>query len=332
MIQKSAWSFLSNVFDNSTRGSLKKMDLLATDHHDKLLANIADPDIDALYNNYLLGNYTNFKTNYANVLATEARYSGRTEATEGFWTALRQNIDDWSFAIEATPGGAFRRGKVNYNTLFPNGYAPFQNGGYEQRLRAVKSLIDVMGDYPALNTVRTTINGFYQQVLAMRTEQQGFENALATARTNAEEARQNLANAMHRVSGMLIFKYAPDTARIDNFYDLSLLRTITRNNNNITTVESTKIDVLPAMQRSILSNLSNTPMSFDFTNIGTTELIIWMSNNENSAIPIDALHLAIGDSSTANHTDLSDGSTDLKYLLVANTDVVTKGKLSYTIL
>jgi hypothetical protein len=266
-MQKSKWSRLDNTFDNATIGSYKKTDILATDHNDKLLNNMSDPDIADAYTNVFKPPYDAFKLAFTTVMTAEARYGGRTRNTEDMWKALAANIDDWSFAVEATPGGLFRKGTLNYSTIFPNGYAPFQKGAYEQRLRSVASLIDILGDYSALANVKTQVNNFYTTLLAARTEQQGFENELAKTRTDVANARQELVDAMHRIMGLLLYKYAPNTAAIDDYYDLSLLRTIGRNGSSDDIVLPNALDVLPAMQRTIANGVYDSTTFVKFIKI-----------------------------------------------------------------
>ena len=61
MAVQSTWFYLQNPFDNTTKQSFKKMNLIATDLHDKLFNNLTDPFIADLYNNYFLAPYQDFK-------------------------------------------------------------------------------------------------------------------------------------------------------------------------------------------------------------------------------------------------------------------------------
>ena len=326
-MQKSKWSRLDNTFDNATSGSFKKTDILATDHNDKLLNNISDPDIADAYTNVFKPAYDAFKLAFTTVLTAEARYGGRTRNTEDLWKTLTANADDWSFAVEATPGGLFRKNTLNYSTIFPNGYAPFQKGAYEQRVRAVASLIDILGDYTALANVKNQVTIFYNTLLAARTEQQGFENELAKTRTDVANARQELVDAMHRIMGLLLYKYAPNTAAIDDYYDLTLLRTINRSGSNDNDTLPNAIDILPAMQRTIANGVYDNTNFVKLINTGAVDLQVWSSNNETSTIPSNALTIAPEETITISVATIADGSTNLTYIIAANADTLDKGKV-----
>lgn len=326
----SEWSHLSNFFQNATQGSNKKLDLLATDHHDKLSKGLSNPAINTLFTTVFKPAYDNFKIAYTTLLTAESRYSGRTRKAEETWDALRKNVDNWSFAIESTPGGTFRRGTINYSTIFPNGYAPIQTGGYEQRIRALKSTIEVAGDYPDLAGVVADMSSFYQNLLTIRTEQQGFEFMLSQARNEVDLARQDLTTAMHRVFGYLIYTFAPNTAVIDTYYDLSLLRYTAKNNAVIDPNISITADILPLSRRTVTNGDYSTTNFFEISNTGNTVLNIWISNNENSTEPINVFSIAAGDTIYTDSDALSDGSTDPKYIIVYNTDANNKGKISIT--
>ena len=327
-IKKSKLLHFNNLFDNATRGSVKSLDVLATDHNDKLKSNTTNVALVAVYTTVFKPAYDAFKSAYTGLLTAESLYSGRTRNTEALWEDLRKNADEWSFAIEATPGGAFRRGKVSYQTIFPNGYAPLQSGSYEQRMRALKSTVDVATGYADLADVIADMTAFYSTLLYARTEQQGYEFSLAQARTTVDATRDNLVIAMHRVYGFLIYTFAPDTDIVEAYYDISLLRSANRIDNTATANTPTVVDILPLARRTVLNGDYNTTTIFDLANTGNTTLTVWISNNENSSEPINVFTLAAGDSTTIDSDSLSDGSNDLKFLIAANSDAANKGKIS----
>lgn len=327
-IKKSKLMHFNNLFDNATRGSFKKLDILATDHNDKLRSNTANPSIVSVYTTVFKPAYDAFKLAYTGLLTAESRYSGRTRNTEALWEELRKNADEWSFAIEATPGGAFRRGKINYQTIFPNGYAPLQTGSYEQRMRALKSMIDVATPYSDLTTVITDMETFYTTLFNARTEQQGYEFTLAQVRNNVETTRENLVIAMQRVASFLIYTFSPDIDVVEAYYDISMLRTISKADATNTVNTPTNADILPSARRTVLTADYNTTTVFEISNTGVTALSVWISNNENSSEPINVFIISAGDSISMDSDTLSDGSNDLKYLIVANNDLVNKGKIS----
>lgn len=321
----------NNFFDSATKSSDKKLNILATDFNDKLAADNSVPALVQVYTTMFKPAYDAFQTAYSAQLTADNRYKNRTENVENFLENLRKNAGEWSFQVEATPGGAFRRGTLNYNAIFPNGFAPLQLGAYEGRIRALKSIIDIAGGYPDLVAVTADMATFYQNIVAARSEQQGYEFGVATARVNLDTARTNLATAMFRMYAFLTYTFAPDMDKVESYFDVSMVRTASRNNNDDAITPATILEILPMARRTAINNDFSTPVNFEITNIGNTTISLWTTNNENSTEPIGVAKIGAGDTMVLDSDALSDGSNDLKYLIINNNDAVEKAKISITI-
>jgi hypothetical protein len=132
---------------------------------------------------------------------------------------------------------------------------------------------------------------------------------------------------MQRVMGFLLYKYAPNTAAIDDFYDLSLLRTVSKNGNSDDQNLPAPLEVLPAMQRTIATGTYSHVDFVRFVNTGTVDLQVWSSNNETSAAPTNAITLAPEENINITIGSIADGSSNLTYIIVSNTDTTEKGKI-----
>lgn len=322
----------NNFFDSATKNSDKRLNILVTDFNDRLFADVSTPALTAAYNAAFKPAYTAFQTAYGAMLNAENRYKNRTENTENQLEQLRKNADEWSFKVESTPGGAFRRGTLNYNAIFPNGYAPLQSGPYEGRIRALKSMVDIATQYSDLVDVTTDMNSFHQMLLAARSEQQGYEFGVATARVNLDTARANMVTGMFRLYAFLTYTFAPNMDKVESYFDVSMVRSSSRSTNDADATPATVIDILPAARRTAMSSNFATPVVFEVSNIGNTTVAIWTTNNENSAEPIGVALLGAGDTFTYDSDALSDGSNDLKYLIISNNDAIEKAKVSFSVL
>jgi hypothetical protein len=321
----------NNFFDSATRGSDKKLNIVATDFNDKLAAETSIPTLTTAYNTVFKPAYLAFKTSYTDMLVLERRYKDSTAYAESLWEMLRKNADEWSFQIEATPGGLFRRGTRNYTAIFTNGYSPLQNGSYENRVRELKALANITALYPDLADVTNDINAFYQTLLTTRSEQQGFEYSVANGRVGLDNARTTLVAAMYRLYCFLGYTFAPDMNKVESFFDVSMVRNYSRNNNTADALTVITVDILPLARRTaITANFSDTA-TFEISNTGNTAVAFWTTNNENSAAPIGAFVIGAGDTMTVNSDELSDGSNDLKYLIAENQDAVNKAKIAITV-
>lgn len=322
----------NNFFESATKNSDKKLNILGTDFNDKLAADNSIPSLVLAYNSMFKPAFDAFQAAYGEQLNADNRYKNRTENVENYLDVLRKNADEWSFKVEATPGGAYRRGTLNYNAIFPNGYAPLQTGPYEGRIRALKSMVDISSGYPALVDVTTEMAAFYQTILAARSEQQAFEFNVATARVNLDTARANFTTAMFRMYGFLTYTFGPDMDKVESYFDVSMIRATSRNTSNTNATTATVIDVLPMARRTALNSDFSTPVAFEISNIGNTSVSIWTTNNENSAEPVGVAIIGASDTFTFDSDELSDGSNDLKYLIINNNDATEKAKIAFTVL
>lgn len=214
------WFFLNNVFDNSTKNSVKKMNILATDHHDKLLNNVSNPDIQFLYNRFL-PIYQDFKAHYQSVIATTGMYEGHTQIVEAAFLELSSTkIKQWDIQIQ----GTYLEGTPEYTMLLPNMRKPFQSGGYESRIREVRALALRLQNFPALSATQQDVTLYADKLEQARTTQQGFEKAKQDNSALLEEKRLKLAKMMHANFGRLIDIYIDNLAYVENYYELQYLR------------------------------------------------------------------------------------------------------------
>ncbi len=214
------WFFLNNVFDNTTKNSVKKMNILATDHHDKLLNNVANPDIQFLYGRFL-PIYQDFKAQYQAVIANTGMYEGHTQIVASVFSELSSTkIKYWDIQIQ----GIYIEGTPEYKMLLPNMRGPFQTGGYESRIRETRALALRLHNFPALSAIEQDVTLFADKMEQARTTQQGYEKATQDNSALLEEKRLKLAKIMHANFGRLIDVYIENLAYVENYYELQYLR------------------------------------------------------------------------------------------------------------
>ena len=216
------WYYLRNPFDNATKGSFKKMDVLATDHHDKLKSRINDPQINTLYT-FLKPFYDNFKDVYSKAAVNRGMYKGYTQRVEELFLELRQKkLREWNVRVQIE----YLEGTMEYNQIFPNGKTIFQIGGYEARMAAVKTLLNTLEHFPALQNVKQDVEDYYNTLLNAREEQQGRETLEQELSDILEEKRRELAQALWNVFGGLIQLHYNEPYKIENYYELQFLKTM----------------------------------------------------------------------------------------------------------
>ena len=300
------YRYFNNPFDAVTRNSYKRMNLLATDHRDKLLrVAVAGTPFAMLYNDHLKAPYEAFVAANVKVIGLVGRYARRTRQMEQALTALRSDkIELWDIQVQIV----YRRGTPEYNQLFPDLRTPFQTGAYDSRILMLLALSNSLGDFPALAAVKADVDAFTSSLQQIRTEQQGYEGELSESRTTLEETRKALAIAMHQVFSYLMFMYAQNTDKVADFYELKYLRSTGSDSNS--GEESSDTTISKKISGNQTLNLWQGTLSNDniilFKNTGNTVLIVYTAPAPDSPQPITAVTIAPNEEMELFASELSD--------------------------
>jgi hypothetical protein len=312
------WSYLRNVFDNTTKGNFKRMSMMVRDHHDKLKSAAAtDPDVAVLYAAFL-PEYDAFNTALRKTHISDSKRQTLTIQLAEALTNLRKQVEDWDIRISFK----HRPGTPTYNVLMGAGRTSFYLGTYEGQLAAVKELSDKLVDFLDLDDVKIDVDAWLDNADNLRTVQQGEEGTLQKAQKEAERARIALAKKMHFVFASLLAKYYEDPIEVENFYELKYLQ---RGSSKTTTTTSgsngaSNIKIPANSRKTMLKGSFSDTDAFEVKNTGNVVLNVWLSNNENSAMPNDVSTVNPGDSVTFYGDELSDSSAPLTALIIANNE------------
>jgi hypothetical protein len=213
------WIFKSNTFEVQTRKSNVKMLSLSTDTHAKLSAGQADPEILILFNLFdpIFSAYRQICIDY-DVMAGNRK--GGTLAFQNILDQIPTELRKWEGPIRAI----HFEDSPEERAIFPNKRSPFLKGTYEERIGAIGTLAQKLSGMPALATTHAQVQSFYNMALGTRLAQQQGEGSLAQMSDLRERQRIMVANMLYGVLGYLMFKYRDARDRIDNYFDLTLLR------------------------------------------------------------------------------------------------------------
>lgn len=312
----SNWSYTQNVFNNATKGNFKRMLLMSRDHHDKLKVEATTkPAIDALYQSFLPF-FTNFTSIYSEVMNNASTYSSSTLRVEMLFQELSsKKAKRWDIMIQ----NEYDDSTIEYNDLFGNGRARFQAGAYDMRIAALVSFSNKLAIYPNLVAVKTEVDALFTQIDTARTTQQGNERLDANVRNQLENARVELAVAMHRVFGGLINLYAHNTKDIENYYEMKYVQSPTRSNTTSNNSGGGTSVSVAANGRAILLNGNFTDSTaFVINNTGGVDLGVFATNDPQAAIPADLTFVSANSVGSFAGDELSDGATSFQYLIAVN--------------
>ncbi len=314
---ETTYRHLINPFDVVTRTSFKLMKLIATDHRDKLLnPSIIDADITDLYNNVIKPPFDNFILTYSTVLAEIGRYGRRTREFETLIKRLSTDkIELWDIQIQ----NVYRRDSPEYHELLPNYRTPFQSSTYDNRIAAVLALSMTLGDFVSLAAIKADVDAFHNDLITLRSEQQGFEGNLAQTRTTLEEQRVALAVALHRSFSFLIYKYSSNAERVAGFFELHYLRSYEGSGNSGNNSTDTEIiRTIAANEKLVLwQGVLTNDNVITFKNTGTTDLIVYAAPDAEAPQNAEAQTIVAGQTSEMYAGDLT--SEQANVLIVINT-------------
>ena len=252
------------------------MFMLAKDHLDKLAKNLSDPDIANLHA-MVNADYNAFLAAMNDVQANFFTYQMYTKMVQDMLAELSSlKIRQWDIAIQ----GTYLDNTPQYLDLMANGRASFQKGSYDERINAILVLANKLGKYPALATLQTSVQAYYDQVIATRSAQQGVEYDDTNLRKLLEKQRLILATTLHKVFGFLLYKHADDTSLIESYYELRYLR------------ESIKSQAISLTKHTVSANsrvtLYNGQLTADayltLKNTGAVALQVFTSNDPNASV------------------------------------------------
>ena len=214
------WPFTENPFDNGTKGSYKKMNIISADTDSKLFGQQVIPAILALFiyfNVYRLS----YLAAYVKWKSKKAAYRSATEYVYQLLAQLSgDKIEEFDIRIQVI----YRRGTPQYINLFPDLREPFQKGEIDERITALATLLSNIDADPALATIKADIQLFYDLILAARNQQQAREGEVDTLSAELETERVSCSRAMYYVLGGLMQHFKDNASQIADFFDLETLR------------------------------------------------------------------------------------------------------------
>ena len=218
------WKFLINTFYVRTWKSFKNALTLTQDHLAKLTANEGDADIAAIKTAYLIV-HNAFVTAYNQLNSKLGIYHGKTQTFEEMLEELGgEKINEWRGQVFAV----FPEGTADALAIFPRDRQPFQQDTYDQIVENVKALSLTLATYitkPTLVTLSATVDAYYITFSGARALQQTDEGSVDTLRSNLRAAHKLMCDGMYKDLGLLMAKYYQTPERVEDYYDLSLLRT-----------------------------------------------------------------------------------------------------------
>ncbi len=228
-MKNSSWSYLRNPFNAVTRGSFKLMNKVATDHFDKLNAALAtDARLADLHANFK-SQFMSYQQIYTDAIVNSGVYKSKTQIVEGLFAVLTgEKIRRWDILTQVE----YDEKSPAYQAIFPQGREPYQTGGYESRIIALKALAGRMALARPLQAVAADVLAYADDLQAARQTQQSFEHSAKNISADLEAARQEMAKALQASFFFLGYLYINNLVKVESFFDLELIRSRDNNNND----------------------------------------------------------------------------------------------------
>lgn len=214
------WQYLMNQFRTSLEYSYSLTNTFIKDHRSKLEVNGADPEIDRILQR-TIPIHDDFVNNYALWETAIAFWKGATNTVDRKLEELAAvKIPRWDVQVQIE----FPDTSSEYITLFPRGRTGFREGSKDDRLNALKSLVNVLAEYPILQHVYTDAKAYYEAIDVLRFQQQQHEKKVRDAASELRAAQEEVFIILYQNLGGLMQKFARSTDLILNYYQVELIR------------------------------------------------------------------------------------------------------------
>lgn len=307
------WDAIKNTFLSALRGSFKRTNIVVVDTGDKLETRKNETDIGDI-NTYFAPFKASFTTLYLDWKQTNNTYHALTATVQRFKSDLSSSkIDRWDTLIKP----AFLDDPDGYKALFPKGRSPFQEGGYEERIAAVKVLGTSIDSRAMLADVKSDITDFGRQFEAARSLQQGKEGLAKKLSVDMELKRIEVCEALYWVQGRLMALFNKNPKSIEAFFDLETLRRT--GNEEEEPEESLVITIAPGQTVE-----AGIPLTDDkkllFINLGEVPLTLF-AGGDKPEVPLNPVILPAGEEIEKLVTELGAPGSRYLYILNSNPDL-----------
>lgn len=217
---KKTWNYLQNQFANATLTSYKKAIILSNFHHATLLqAEPTEPLLTIMLDRYTpLHNTLELEYNkWKNAGGSQV---GQTLNLTQQLALASNKINVWDVAVQMQ----FPKGTVQYKNIFPQGRKPFNRQNIDDRVNAYSTLSLAMGGYASLASVKAQVDATYTILDDARVAQEGAKGNKSQGSDLVEAARVAAMKMMYRNVGYFIENFSDNPNYIENFFDLSTLR------------------------------------------------------------------------------------------------------------
>jgi hypothetical protein len=260
-----------------------------------------------------------FNAAYTAWISARGVYKGETSRLEAMIADLSANkIRQWDVTIQ----GTFADDTPDYMILLPNRRIPFQKGSIDQKIYEVRSLGERLTPYAPLAALKTTVDAFYDDLLAARDVQQTKEELVRTKSQALETQRVASANLAYGNIGLLMDKYLNEPVQIERFFDLTLLQS----NGGSEPNEPITGTIAGGDTVNILNGGFDDSTQFVIENTGDTALKFCRAIDATRACTDVGIELNPHTSMTVLATDL--GPSGNAFLNVTNLDATNQGAWS----
>lgn len=219
------WHYLVNQFLVSTRTSFKKAFSLSNYHNAALLQATKDYPDDADYQ-MLYDRYNPVHVKFVNTYTAWDSAGGNQQSETLNVTQLLEQMTDQLDEWEPDILKVCKKKTPAYKKIFPDERKPFYRGGIDERIAAVKTLAENMGDNPKLADVKKGVLDYWKSLDEARTAQDGSKMSKGNQSSEVEACRIAAMQIQYADTGFLMNKFYLTPEKVAKFFDLTLLRDI----------------------------------------------------------------------------------------------------------
>lgn len=185
-----------------------------------LHAEISDPKIGEIYHS-IEPSFLVFKTAYADNKSRTGIRKGNTNQQNALFDILKQQkMPDWYRKIVVV----YPPKTPDFIKIFPQGLTPFDKAPLEERLIYLNNIIVILSHYQVFDQTVQEMKELRNEIEQARNTQQQSGTGVKVASDDLKEKAETMAKEMYGALGMLMFQFRNNPENILKFFNLSLLR------------------------------------------------------------------------------------------------------------
>jgi len=234
---KRLFHILINCFLVKGRRNHKKMAKQSTYNFEAMKAHSSNPEIEALVNK-TEPVYTKYHLLLSNWVMSKAYKSGSVLGFNDYLKLIREKLEGWELQIRMK----FKSNTPQYKTIFPSGRSFILEGTQEQIITKFMAFKGVVEGFTDLSSIHNDIKDTAIELDKLYGKKAENFSKKTASTSELDDAHDEMGKVLYYNLLQLAAIHIDDTSKVENFFDMHLLRATEKDN---TTEETSLVISIP---------------------------------------------------------------------------------------